>query len=184
MTREEALKLLKEHIKEKNLINHSLETEAVMKGLARYFNEDEELWGIVGLLHDIDYIQTKDNPKEHGLIATNEILKGKLPEEALYAIAAHNMEGTGVVPKSKLDYALRCGETITGLIHANALIRPQKMKGMKPKSVKKKMKDKSFAANVSRERILECEKIGLDLNKFIEIAITEISAIAKDVDLE
>lgn len=184
MTRDEALKLLNEHIKDKSLINHALETEAVMRGLARHFNEDEELWGIVGLLHDIDYMRTKDNHKEHGLIAINEILKDKLPEHALYAIAAHNMEGTNVPPKSTLDYALRCGETVTGLIHANALVRPNKMQGMKPKSLKKKMKDKSFAANVSRDRILECEKIGLDLNKFFEIAINEISSIAKEVDLE
>jgi len=184
MDRESALALLKEHIKEKSLLYHALETEAVMRGLARYFNENEDLWGIVGLLHDIDYMKTKENPEKHGIVAVEEILKNKLPDEALHAIAAHNMEYTNVAPETKLDFALRCGETVTGIIRANALVRPQKMQGMKPKSVKKKMKDKSFAANVSRDRIRECEKIGLDLNEFLKIAIEEISKIAKEVELE
>ncbi len=183
MTREEAIKILHEHIHEKSLIFHSLETEAVMRKLAKHLSEDQDMWGVVGLLHDIDYEQTKDHPEKHGIIATKEILKDKLPEHALYAIAAHSYENTGIQPKSKLDFALRCSETVTGLIRANALVRPKKMQGMKVKSVKKKMKDKRFAANVSRERIKECEKIGLDLNEFLQIAISAISEIAKEVEL-
>ncbi len=183
MNREEAILLLKNYIHEKSLFFHALETEAVMKGLARHFNEDEELWSITGLLHDIDYELTKDTPEKHGVVATKEILANKLPEQALHAIIAHNMEYTNVKPETKLDFALRCGETVTGLIRANALVRPTKMQGMKPKSVKKKMKDKSFAANVSRERIMECEKIDLSLTEFLQIAIAEITKIADEVEL-
>ncbi len=171
MNREDALSLLKEHMKESSLLLHSLETEAVMRRLARHFGEDEDLWGVVGLLHDIDYERTKDNPQLHGRVAVEEILKDKLPEDALHAIVAHNSEYTKVEPSSTLDIALRCAETITGLIRANALVRPTGMKGMKPKSLKKKMKDKSFAANVSRERIMECEKIGLSFAEFAQKAI-------------
>ncbi len=116
MDRGEALKILTNHIHEKSLIFHSLETEAVMKALAKHFSEDENLWGITGLLHDIDYEQTKDNPEKHGFIATEKILKDKLPGDALHAIAAHNMEYTGVQPETKMDFGLRCGETVTGLI--------------------------------------------------------------------
>ncbi len=171
MEREQALSLLKEYIGDSSLLLHCLETEAVMKRLARHFGEDEELWGVVGLLHDIDYEKTKDNPGDHGRIAVEEILKDKLPDDALHAIIAHNSEYTRVEPSSTLDIALRCGETITGLIRANALVRPTGLKGMKPKSLKKKMKDKSFAANVSRERIMECENIGLSFAEFAQMAI-------------
>ncbi len=183
MDRDKALELLREYVKDKSLLFHALETEAVMRGIANQFNEDEKLWGIVGLLHDIDYAMTRDNPEKHGIYAVEKILNNKLPEDALHAIAAHNMEYTGVNPETNLDFALRCSETVTGIIRANALVRPNKMKGMKPKSVKKKMKDKSFAANVSRDRIMECEKIGLDLNEFLKIAINEISKIANEVEL-
>ncbi len=183
MEREEALALLKEHIQERSLIFHSLETEAVMRRLARHFGEDEDLWAMVGLLHDIDYERTKENPQLHGRVAVEELLKDKLPPEALHAIVAHNSEYTGVEPSSTLDIALRCGETITGLIRANALVRPQGMEGMKPKSLKKKMKDKSFAANVSRERIMECEKLGLSFAEFSQMCIEAISSVASEVGL-
>lgn len=183
ISRDEALKILNSEVKEKALLDHSLETEAVMRGLAEKFSEDQELWGITVLLHDLDYPETKDKPEKHGLLSA-EKLADKLPDEALQAIRAHNSEMTKVPPQSRLDFALRCGETVTGLVSANALVRPEKMQGMKPKSLKKKMKDKSFAANVSRERLKECEKIELDLNEFFQISITAIAGIAEEVGLD
>jgi hypothetical protein len=90
----------------------------------------------------------------------------------------------GTTAQSTFDYALRCAETVTGLISANALVRPEGMEDMKPKSLKKKMKDKSFAANVDRERIRECEKIGLELGEFFQIAILAMQDIASEVGLE
>lgn len=179
ITRDLALKLLEDQGPEPHLIQHALASEAVMRGLAKYFGEPEdqvELWGITGLLHDIDYPQTKTNPAQHGLLA-EQFLVDKLPEEAVYAIKAHNSECTGVEPKSRLDIALRAAETVTGLITAAALVRPSGMDGMVAKSLKKKMKDKAFAASVSRERIKECEQIEMSLDDFLNVAIIAMSEL-------
>ncbi|MFO7875702.1 MAG: HDIG domain-containing protein [Desulfovermiculus sp.] len=183
MDRENALEMLHSNLHEASLINHSLETEAVMRGLAGRLGADPEMWGLAGLLHDLDFEQTRNNPADHGLISARK-LQGKLPEEAVQAIAAHNCEVNGTTAQSTFDYALRCAETVTGLISANALVRPEGMEDMKPKSLKKKMKDKSFAANVDRERIKECEKIGLDLGEFLQIGIAAMQDIASEVGLE
>ena len=181
LTREEALTMLKETAPD-HLMVHALETEAVMHNLASRLGADEKLWGIAGLLHDLDYPQTKDTPAQHGLITT-ELLAGKLPDAALAAIKRHN-EMNGNMPESQFDFALRCGETVTGLIHTAALVRPTRMQGMEAKSLKKKMKDKAFAASVSRETIRECERIGLELGDFLTLAIAAISEIAPAVGLE
>lgn len=177
LDREEALSLLQSKALEDNLVAHCLQTEAVMRHLANRLGRDTDLWGITGLLHDLDYPGTKDDAARHGLETARE-LDGKLPAEALQAIAAHNSEENGTAPESEFDLALRCGESVTGLISANALVRPQGMEGMKPSSLKKKMKDKSFAANVSRERIRECEKLGLDLDEFLRVGIEALAGIA------
>ena len=129
LTRDQALALLAKHLTDAQLVSHSLESEAVLAALARRLGKDETLWGIVGLLHDLDYAATKDQPERHGLAAA-EMLAGLLPEEALNAIRAHNGERTGVAPTTDLDFALRAGETVTGLIHTNALVRPARMDGM------------------------------------------------------
>ncbi len=178
LSRERALELLRAQNPDEHLINHALQSEAIMRGLARQLDQDEKLWALSGLLHDIDFPMTKDDPAQHGLKAM-ELLEGELPEEALYAIRAHNTEGTGVEPKSTLDFALRAAETATGLISANALVRPDGMSGMKPKSLKKKMKEKAFAANVDRNRIRECEKIDLTLDAFFQIGIDCMQDLVK-----
>lgn len=182
MDGKQALDVLHEHLRDQSLINHSLETEAVMRALAERFQADPELWGLTGLLHDLDFEQTRDNPAEHGLVSAR-ILEDKLPPEAVQAIAAHNCEMNGTTAQTSFDFALRCAETVTGLISASALVRPEGMQGMKPKSLKKKMKDKSFAANVNRERLHECDRIGLDVNEFLQIAITAFEPIAEEVGL-
>lgn len=183
INRDEAFDLIIKNTPEENLIHHALETEAVMKELATHLGQDETLWSITGLLHDVDYSSTKTNPESHGLKGA-EMLEGLLPQEALYAIKAHNSEMTGVTPQSQFDFALRCGETVTGLVHANALIRPEGIEGMTPKSLKKKMKAKAFAASVNREIIKECEKIGLDLTEFFKLSISAIEKIADQVTLK
>ena len=170
LERDAALALFVEHNPDPQQLRHALASEAVMRALARHFGEDEQVWGLAGLLHDVDYAQTKDKPEEHGLRAV-PILDGRLPAGAVCAIKAHNSECTGVNPKERLDFALRAGETITGLIAAAALMRPTGMEGMEVKSLKKKMKDKALAANVSRDRIKECERIGLPLDDFLGLAI-------------
>lgn len=183
INRTEALELLHSKNSETNLINHALESEAVLRGLAEKLNQDADLWGITGLLHDLDYAVTKNDYARHGL-DTVEMLADKLPDEALASIRRHAYEMNGAEkPETQLDFALRCGETVTGLVHAGALVRPTKIDGMKPKSLKKKMKDKAFAASVNRDCIRECDKIGLELGEFLQIAIASVTAIAPEVGL-
>ncbi|PKN09694.1 MAG: HD family phosphohydrolase [Deltaproteobacteria bacterium HGW-Deltaproteobacteria-8] len=182
LTRDQAFTLLTKHVPDPQLISHSLESEAVLAALARRLGKDETLWGLTGLLHDLDYATTKDHPERHGLDSAG-LLAGLLPEEALTAIRAHNFEHTGAAPATDLDFALRCGETVTGLIHTNALVRPARMDGMDAKSLKKKMKDKAFAASVCRETIGECQKLGLEQAEFFTIAIAAVAGIAGQVGL-
>ena len=182
INREQAMELLQQNTPDEHLIHHALETEAVLRELARELDEDPDLWGLIGLLHDLDYAKTQDTPERHGLVAS-DMLQGKLPDQALQAIRAHNGERNNTPPQDRLDFALRCGESVTGLVSASALVRPQGMQGMKAKSLKKKMKDKSFAAKVNRENIRECERLGLDLSRFLDIAVSSITPIAKQVGL-
>jgi hypothetical protein len=182
LSRDEAYALLTQNVPDAALVAHSLESEAVLTALAQRLGKDAAVWGLTGLLHDIDYATTKDNPARHGLDSA-EMLAGKLPEEAIAAIRAHNAEHTGCAPATELDFALRCGETVTGLIHANGLVRPTRMEGMDAKSLKKKMKDKAFAASVCRETIGECQKLGLEQAEFFTLAIAAVSQIAGTVGL-
>ena len=176
LTREQALELLRAENTSESLLKHAFASEAVMTALANRLQENATLWGLTGLLHDLDYPKLADCPERHGLEAA-EKLQAFLPTDALDAIKAHNGELNGCPPKTKFDYALRCGESVTGLITAAALMRPTGYEGMSVKSIKKKMKDKAFAAGASRENIKQCEQIGLALDEFLELAIKAISEI-------
>ena len=176
ITREEALAALDAGGATPSLMKHALASEAVMGALAGRLGEDAEVWALTGLLHDLDYPATEAAPERHGLEAAAR-LAGALPEEALAAIRAHNGERNGSAPETKFDFALRCGESVTGLVSAAALLRPTGYEGMGAKSLKKKMKDKAFAASVSRENIKECEKIGLPLDEFLDLAIRAMGAL-------
>ena len=183
LTRADAWALLQTRALEPNQIHHALESEAVLRGLAARLGEDVELWGLTGLLHDVDFDVTADDPARHGAVGA-DLLAEQLPASALQAIRAHNHELNGAPPPAApLDWALRCGETVTGLVSATALIRPTGMEGLKPKSLKKKMKDKRFAANVRRDVVRECEQLGLELGEFLQLAIDAIAPIAADVGL-
>lgn len=179
INRDEALTLLAEQGASESLMRHALASEAVLAALARHLQENEELWARTGLLHDLDFPKTESEPERHGIFGA-ELLEGKLPAESLTAIRAHNGEMNGHVPEAKLDYGLRCGETVTGLIAAAALLRPTGYEGMEVKSIKKKMKDKAFAASVNRANIRECEQIGLTLDDFLALAIAAMTDLAKN----
>lgn len=179
LSRDKALELLKAQGPDEYLLKHSLASEAIMRALAPRFGGDAEGWGICGLLHDVDFSHTKDNPMLHGLMAKEMLTAPGIDLDLpyVYAITAHNSEYSGHEPKSELDYALRAAETVTGLIIAAALMRPTGMDGMEVKSLKKKMKDKAFARAVNRETIKECEKIGLSLDEFLALSIEAMSKI-------
>ncbi len=184
MTREEALTLLKEHVQAENLYRHCLATEAIMKELAGRLDGDPELWGIIGLLHDLDFEYTRDEPARHGLKTVELLEPYGFPREALDAILRHNAGALGLERSTTLDYALTCAETITGLLVAAALVRPdKKLATLKPKSVRKRMKSKDFARNVSRDHIMLCERIDIPLAEFIELSLEAMRSISDELGL-
>lgn len=180
ITRNEALVFVEANLKNKNLIKHCLASEAVMRALAKHFGEDENVWGLSGLLHDADVeISTPQTQGKKG----GEMLQDKITPEMKYAMASHNTL-TGAEPKSKVDYALTSAETITGLIVAAALILPdKKLSSLSKDSIVKRFHEKRFAAGVDRSLILHCEKIGLNLKQFAEIALRAMQEISKDLGL-
>lgn len=176
--REFYIELLNKHVSNPKMIAHCLASEAVLRKLARKFGEDEDVWGIAGLLHDLDIEITNANPKTHALVAA-EMLQNILPAEAVDAIKMHNEEATGLPRTTLFQHALAAGETITGLIFATALVYPDKrIASVKPKSVIKRMKEKHFAASVNRNTIMECEKIGLTLEEFVQLSLDALIPIA------
>ncbi|PQP35371.1 hydrolase [Desulfobacteraceae bacterium SEEP-SAG9] len=184
ITRDEALECLQAHLKNEKLISHCLATEAIMRALAQKFEEDQEVWGLAGLLHDLDYEITGEDPSRHGE-ETARLLEaqGVLPA-ITDVIKKHNAEGLGLERSTVFEHALTCAETITGMIVAIALVYPdKKISSVKTKSVTKRMKTPHFARAVSRERILECEKIGVPLNDFVVLSLGAMSAIAEEIGL-
>lgn len=191
ITREQAQKLLKKHMSKENLLRHCYSVEAVMRALARFFypkNTDiVEIWGIVGLLHDGDYEETRSTPEKHTLLMVEWLKEiGETDPTILSAIASHNYAHTGQnPPKNKLEWSLYCSDELTGLIVAVTLVKPdKKLSSVTLDSVMKKWKQKSFAAGVKRAQIEECEaRLGIPLKDFIEIALTAMQGISDDLGL-
>lgn len=178
LSRDEAFNIIKENIKDEKLVKHVLAVEAIMKEIAKVINEDENVFGIVGLLHDIDFEKTKENPDLHGKLAI-QILNDLVSEEIKHAILAHNFEKTKVDPSSKMDYALIASDAISGLIIACALILPsKKLENVTPNFIANKFKQKDFARNCKRERILFCRKLGISEEIFFEISLNALKNIS------
>lgn len=175
-TREEAWGLLNEYIKEQSLIRHCLSVEVSMRAYARKFGEDEEKWGLTGLIHDFDYERYPDNHPAKG----NEILREKdYPEDILEAIMGHGNH-TGVERKTKLAKTLFAVDELTGMVMATAYVRPTNLEGMTPKSVKKNMKKKAFAAAINRGEIEEgIEDLAVDRDEHIALIIEAMQNISK-----
>ena len=181
MTRVEALELIRKYVKNKNLIKHMIATEAVMKALANRLGYDEEIWGLTGLLHDIDYDLTKDEPEKHGLVSIELLEEYNLPSEMLNAIKAHSGKKELETPIEKALYA---ADPVTGLIVAAALIRPEKkLEVIDTKFVMNRFKEKSFARGANREQIKSIENLGLKLEEFIGIALEAMKNVASDIGL-
>ncbi len=187
INRVRGLELLNSHIKNKNLIRHGLAAEAAMKGLANYFGENEDEWGLVGLLHDGDWEETTNDPSQHTKKMV-EWLKdaGETDQDILNAILSHNYAHTGEnPPKNKIEWAIYTCDELTGFIVAVALIMPdKKLLFVNVDSVLKKFPSKSFAASVHRDQIKKCEeKLGIPLEKFIEIVLTSMQKISTELGL-
>jgi uncharacterized protein len=184
MTRDEALELLGSHVKADNLKKHCLAAEAIMRELAAKRNEDCELWGNLGLLHDLDFEETREHPEIHGRKTVEILAPYGFPEEALDAVLKHNAEALGLQRETLLDYALTCAETITGLIVAAALVHPDKqIKSLNPSSVRKRMKSKDFARSVNRDHVALCERINIPLTDFVELSIKAMASISDELGL-
>jgi len=184
MTRQEAFLYLKENLNEQNLIKHSLAVEAVMRALALKFNKDPERWGLVGLLHDIDYERTKNQPEKHSLIG-GEMLAGLgLDEEIVQAVKAHN-DRHQLPLNSLMAKALYATDPLTGLIVAATLVLPsKKLKDLTEGNILNRFKEKRFASGANREIIISCENnLGLSLLEFVKIGLEAMQKISDDLEL-
>ena len=167
MEREESYELMCEWTQSDSLRKHMLAVEAAMRAYARKFGEDEEKWGVTGLLHDMDY-ERHPTPAEHPMVGVRELESRGYPEDVLHAIKGH-ADYLDVPRDTLMSKTLYAVDELSGFIVAVALMRPEGLAGLKAKSVRKKMKQKSFAAAVNREDIVSgAEELGIDLNEHIE----------------
>jgi putative nucleotidyltransferase with HDIG domain len=183
MNRQRAWELLTEYTRKQGLIKHALAVEAAMRAYAKRFGEDEEKWGIVGLLHDFDY-EEHPTPEEHPFVGASILRERGWPEEIIRAVLSH-AEHTGVKRESLMEKALFAVDELTGLIVAVALVRPSKsILDVKVKSVRKKWKDKAFARGVSREEIERgASEIGVELSEHIATVLSAMQGIAEELEL-
>jgi len=184
MTREQGLEILKQNISNSNLIKHCLAVEAIMRALACHFGEDEEKWGLTGLLHDIDYEKVKDDLSQHSLLGSKMLQDLGLGEDICRAVKVHN-EAHGLSPETLMEKALFVIDPLTGLIVAAALVLPSKrITDLKTKSVIKRFKEKAFARGANREIIKKCEEyLDLDLENFVKIGLEAMQKIAGELGL-
>jgi len=181
MDREKAVELVWEHLREDMMRKHVLAVEAVMRGLARHFGEDEETWGLAGLLHDLDYEQTRDDPERHGRISGEILTDMNVDPVIVNAVMAH---ADKCERDCLINQCIYAADPVTGLVVAAALIRPEKkIEFVKLKSLKKRFKEKRFAAGADRDRIKAIEETGMPLEEFLQIALDSMKKIGSELGL-
>lgn len=174
MTREEAFMLVTKHMKNKNLIKHVLAVEAIMRALARHFGENEAEWALCGLLHDLDYDQTKDTPEEHSLLTEKILQDTGVDASIIHAIKCHNDKAEKT---DLMDWAVYAADPVSGFIVAAALMHPdKKLAPLDLDFLKRRFKEKRFAAGASRKQMQSCEKLGLTVDEFLLIALAAMQA--------
>jgi len=180
--REEALVLLRKYIKDQDLINNSLAVEALLKELAKKLQKDEELWGLVGLLHNLDYQYTSLDPGKRGSLSA-KILEGLLPENAVNAIKANNYMYTSYIPTATLDKSLITTEATTGFIFASAKALPsKKILDLNLDVLLKKYNDSTFATDFSRNKIRLCVDIGFDLEDYLGLCLNILQHLSFEIN--
>jgi putative nucleotidyltransferase with HDIG domain len=180
--RDEILDSIRDNVQDKNMIKHMLATEAIMRALARKLGENEEEWGITGLIHDIDVELVEGDMNSHGKLGADIAQELGANKTMAHAILCHN-EVHGVSRETKLDKALFCADPLSGLITAAALVRPDKLSGLTTKSVMKRFREKSFAAGANRKQMAQCQEIGLELEEFVSLGIEAMKGIASELKL-
>lgn len=184
MSREEGFKILKENLTNQNLIKHSLAVEAIMRVLAHRFNEDEEKWGLAGLLHDIDYEKVKDDLSQHSLAGAEMLRELGIDEDICQAVKAHN-EAHGIIPESPIEKALFVTDPLTGLIVAATLVLPSKrIKDLTAENVLNRFKEKAFARGANRGIIGKSQDmLSLGLEEFVGIGLRAMQGISRELGL-
>jgi len=184
ISRREALELMQQHIPQENLRSHCLATEVIMRAIARRLGQDEDIWGIAGLLHDLDYVATKDAMDRHGLVTESILRERGVCDAIITAIKGHNADNLGFRRTQIFEKALTAAECITGMIVATALVYPdKKLASVKPQSIIKRMKQKEFARSVNREYIRECEQVGIPLQDFAALSLGAMCTISDRLGL-
>jgi putative nucleotidyltransferase with HDIG domain len=174
MDRNEALEIIKTKISNDRMLKHLFAVEACMEELAGKFEEDKKKWGLAGLLHDIDYEETKGNPREHGIKGAEYLKDYGIAGDVLYSIKVH---AGNAEPKSKMDIALLVTDAVSGLIVASALVHKEGLRRVDADFILKRFKEKRFAAGADRESIKRCEEMGLSLEEFISVCISGMQKI-------
>ena len=184
ISREEALALMEQYLQTDSMRKHSLASEAIMRSLAPRFGADPDMWGLAGLLHDIDYNETRDNMPHHALLTEKILIERGVHKSIIEAIKYHNAENLGLIRSEPVHFALTAAETITGMLVAASLVTPEKkLSAVKVKSVKKRMKAKEFARTVNRDHIRLCEEIGIPLDEFIGLSLEAMCGISDELGL-
>ena len=183
MNRDEAFAIVNEYVKNPNLVKHMLAVEAAMRFYAKKFGEDEEKWAVAGLLHDFDW-EIHPTMEEHPLAGEPILRERGVPEDIIHAVLSH-ADHTGVPRENLMERTLFACDELTGLITAVALVRPSRaLYDLKPKSVKKKWKDRSFAAGANREEMEKgAQELGIELWEHVGNVIEAMNNIAADLDL-
>ncbi|MFH1783547.1 MAG: HDIG domain-containing metalloprotein [bacterium] len=181
MNRQQALELIESKVKNRDIIKHMLATEACMKAVARYLDEVDKLWGLAGLLHDVDYEETMEDFEKHGFVAAALLEKMDENAQVIYAIKAH----TGKAPqKSNMAKALYAVDPLTGLIVAATLMHPsQKIANIKSDLILTNFKDPLFAKEVNRTQILSCTELGMTLPVFVKVCLEAMQSVAQSLEL-
>ena len=184
MSREDALALVKSRITNENLVKQCLAAEAVLKAMAQILGEDQDKWGLAGLLHDLD-AETQPDLDVHTQETARILQEKGVNEEIIEAIRLHNLQANpGEKRSTRFHHALAAGETITGLVIATALVYPdKKLASVKAKSVRKRIKEKAFARGANREIIKECEEAGIPLADFCALSLEAMQGIANELGL-
>jgi putative nucleotidyltransferase with HDIG domain len=181
MERSEAIAFAREKAEKETTVRHLISVEGVMRALAKHFAEDEDTWALAGLFHDLDQDQTHDDPERHAFQAAEWLREAGVDEKVVNAVLAHAQERYRT---DRMSQAVVHADAVAGLLVAAALVRPEKATGMKVSSVKKKLKEKSFAPGVNREEIAQAtDKLGMELEDFLRVSIEGLQSVAEELEL-
>ncbi len=183
MGRDDALDLLKKYVSSDTLIKHCIATAAVMKKVAEELGEDAHKWELIGILHDIDYEVVGEDMSQHGIKGAEILRENGVDEDVVEVVKTHNHTIFGNYEKP-VEFALQAADSVSGLVVATALVKDGEVTSVKPKSVKKKFKDKSFAAGCDRDRIREIENVGLELSDLYKLAIDGLIEVKDELGLK